>query len=85
VQSITMRKHPEFNRARFMNPIMWFRILNQFSLARGLRYTVEKSASLVEINLKYPETPDGFEPWKKDLQRELSETVAKFKPLDAAN
>ena len=85
VVAITERKHPEFNQARFMNPAMWFRVLRQFSLARGLRYTVEKSSSLVDINLGYPETPKGFEAWKLRLGKELAETVAKFKPLDVAN
>ncbi|QQG48633.1 MAG: NAD(P)/FAD-dependent oxidoreductase [archaeon] len=85
VASITERKHPEFNRARFMNPAMWFRVLGQFSLARGLRYTVTKSAALVEINLAYPEGPAGFAQWKARLGVELAETVEKFKPLDLAN
>jgi len=83
VVAITERKHPEFNRARFMNPLMWLRVLGQLSLARGLRYTVEKSANLVEINLDYPESPKGLEAWKKRLGHELMETVEKFKPLDA--
>lgn len=85
VLAITERKHPEFNRARFMNPTMWVRILSQLSLARGLRYTVTKSAALVEVNLQYPESPAGFEPWKKRLAAELLETVEKFTPLDIAN
>ncbi|MDA4126466.1 MAG: NAD(P)/FAD-dependent oxidoreductase [Thaumarchaeota archaeon] len=85
VTAITERKHPEFNQARFMNPAMWFRVLGQLSLARGLRYTVKKSAALVEINLSYPESPKGFEDWQKRLGRELTETVEKFKPLDVAN
>ncbi|HYC26984.1 MAG TPA: NAD(P)/FAD-dependent oxidoreductase, partial [Nitrososphaerales archaeon] len=85
VTAITERKHPEFNRARFMNPAMWFRVLGQLSLARGLRYTVEKSASLVDINLAYPETPKGFTEWQRRLARELAETVERFKPLDMAN
>ncbi|HUI86512.1 MAG TPA: NAD(P)/FAD-dependent oxidoreductase [Nitrososphaerales archaeon] len=85
VQSITERKHPEFNRTRFANPAMWFRILNQLSLARGLQYTVGMSSRLVGINLEYPESPAGFEAWKKRLQKELAETVEKFKPLDVAS
>ena len=85
VAAITERKHPEFNQARFMNPAMWFRVLGRLSLARGLRYTVGKSASLVAINLAFPESPDGFEEWKKRLARELQETVDRFKPLDIAN
>ncbi|MGD0146690.1 MAG: NAD(P)/FAD-dependent oxidoreductase [Nitrososphaerales archaeon] len=85
INAITERKHPEFNQARFMNPAMWVRILAQLSLARGLRYTVKKSAALVEINLGYPESPKGFEEWKTRLGKELQETVTKFKPLDVAN
>ena len=81
VQAITERKHPEFNRARLANPAMWFRILTQLSLARGLRYTVQKSATLVEINLEYPKSPQGFAAWKARLGRELKETVERFTPL----
>jgi hypothetical protein len=85
VQAITERKHPEFNRTRLFNPAMWLKVLNQFSLARGLRYTVEKSSALVEINLRYPASPKDFENWRNELHRELSETIVKFKPLDAIN
>jgi digeranylgeranylglycerophospholipid reductase len=85
VQAITERKHPEFNRARLMSPGLWLRVLSQFSLARGLRYTVAKSSALVDINLEFPQAPAGFEGWQKRLQTELNETVEKFKPLDVAN
>jgi len=85
VNAITERKHPEFNQARFMNPTMWFRVLKQLPLARGLRYTVKKSAALVAINLEYPQFPTGFSDWQKRLGRELAETVERFKPLDVAN
>ncbi|MCL4355774.1 MAG: NAD(P)/FAD-dependent oxidoreductase [Thaumarchaeota archaeon] len=85
VTAITERKHPAFNQARFMNPAMWYRVMGQLSLARGLRYTVKKSAVLVEINLAYPSAPQGFEEWQKRLGAELRETVERFKPLDIAN
>ncbi|MDG6914088.1 MAG: NAD(P)/FAD-dependent oxidoreductase [Nitrososphaerota archaeon] len=85
VNAITERKHPEFNQARFMNPAMWYRVLGQLSLARGLRYTVKKSAALVDINMAYPSTPQGFEEWQKRLGGELRETVEKFKPLDVVS
>jgi len=39
----------------------------------------------VEINRGYPESPKGFDEWKKRLGKELQETVTKFKPLYAAN
>jgi len=84
VMAITERRHPEFNQTRFANPVMWFRVLGQLSLARGLRYTVAKSATLVEINRSYPESPKGFSEWQKRLAKELAETVEKFKPLDVA-
>ncbi len=83
VAAITERKHPEFNRARFMNPAMWFIVLSKLSLARGLRYTVAKSSALVATNLDYPQSSAGFDQWKKRLGRELQETVERFKPLDA--
>jgi digeranylgeranylglycerophospholipid reductase len=81
VAAITDRKHPEFSRARLASPAMWFRILTQLSLARGLRYTVEKSATLVDINLGYPTTPRKFTEWKGRLAKELAETVERFTPL----
>jgi digeranylgeranylglycerophospholipid reductase len=84
VAAITERKHPEFKRARFMNPVMWFRVLRQLSLARGLRYTVRKSAVLVDVNLSYPESPTGFQDWKKRLMREIAETTERMKPIEAA-
>ncbi|MDA4128561.1 MAG: FAD-dependent monooxygenase [Thaumarchaeota archaeon] len=83
ISNIIDRKHPDFNKVQYINPIMWFRILNEFELARGLRYTVKKSAALVEHNLAYPESPDGFGSWKTKLERELVETIEKFKPIGA--
>jgi hypothetical protein len=85
INAITERKHPEFDRTRFVNPTMWMRILARLSLARGLRYTVRKSAALVEINLAYPESPKGFEDWKKRLGKDLQETLTKFRPYGAAD
>jgi flavin-dependent dehydrogenase len=85
IAAITERKHPQFRRTWFMNPEMWLRILAQLSLARGLRYTVEKSAALVDINLAYPQNPDGFAAWKKRLDTELTETVERFRPFATAN
>ena len=85
VASITERKHPEFNRVRFFSPVMWFRVMSQLSLARGLRYTVTKSAALVDINLTYPTSPSRFDEWHRRLQGELAETVEKFQPLDSVN
>ena len=84
VQAITERKHPEFNRAKFMSPVMWFRVATQLSLARGLRYTVEKSSALVAHNLRYPDSPAGFEQWRSGLLAEINETTERFKLGEAA-
>ncbi len=82
IQAISDRKHPDFNRTQFLNPAMWFRVLGDLNLARGLRYTAKKSQTLVSHNLSYPEAPKGFEKWRDRLVAELEETVEKFKPLD---
>ena len=83
IQAITDRKHPDFNRTQFFNPAMWFRVLGDLNLARGLRYTAKKSQTLVTHNLEYPESPGRFTAWRDHLRAELRETVEKFKPLDA--
>ncbi len=83
IQAITDRKHPDFNRTQFFNPAMWFRVLGDLNLARGLRYTAKKSQTLVTHNLEYPESPGRFGAWRDRLRAELRETVEKFKPLDA--
>ncbi len=82
IRAIVDRKHPDFNRVQFLNPAIWFRVLGEPGLARGLRYTAKKSQALVAHNMSYPESPKGFEDWRRMLVREMQETVEKFKPLD---
>jgi flavin-dependent dehydrogenase len=84
IRAIVDRKHPDFNRVQFLNPAIWFRVLGEPGLARGLRYTAKKSQTLVTHNMGYPESPKGFEEWRRTLVREMQETVEKFKPLDVA-
>ncbi len=84
VQSISQRKHPEFNRAQFLNPIMWLRVFSEFELAKGLRFTAKKSQSLVAHNLNYPDSPKGFDEWRNALLRELKEASTRFKPIEVA-
>jgi flavin-dependent dehydrogenase len=79
IDAIRERRHPDFNRAQLLNPIMWLIILKEFELAKGLRYTAKKSQMLVEHNLNYPESPAGFEIWKSRLMKELKETNERFK------
>ncbi len=78
VSHITRREHPKFNRVRMLNPIMWLRILSEPELAKGLRYTAQKSESLIAHNLSFPKNPSGFEAWSKKLHAELQEVFSRF-------
>ncbi|MEM3637920.1 MAG: hypothetical protein QXX17_01560 [Conexivisphaerales archaeon] len=78
VAHITRRQHPEFNRIRFLNPVMWVRILKEQRLASGLRYTAKKSQELIEHNLNFPEKPDGWFEWKKTLVRHINEAYRRL-------
>jgi digeranylgeranylglycerophospholipid reductase len=78
IANITRRQHPEFDRVRAFNPMMWFRILSEPGLASGLRYTAKKSQSLIAHNLDYPESPEGWLEWKKGLVRHLQEAYSRF-------
>ncbi len=78
VDSITRREHPEFKRVGFGSParILW--ALPRLALARGLRYTAEKSRKLIERYLNYPTSPDGFPEWHSKFMAELREAYARF-------
>jgi geranylgeranyl reductase family protein len=78
VDSITRREHPEFKRVSLGNPtrILW--ALPRLALARGLRYTAQKSMRLIEHYMKYPSSPADFEKWHSGFMAELREAYAKF-------
>jgi flavin-dependent dehydrogenase len=78
VAHITRRQHPEFDRVRMFNPMMWLRILSEPDLASNLRFTAKKSESLINHNLKYPEKPTDWLEWKKGLVTEMNEAFKKF-------
>ena len=73
IQLVVDRKHPKFNRVKMLNPLMWFRILSEPQLARSLKFISDKSERLIAHNLAYPEKPNGFDVWKKQLLKELEE------------
>ena len=78
VDSITRREHPEFKRVSFGRPMRILWALPRFALARGLRYTAEKSMRLIEHYMNYPATPEGFETWHSKFMVELREAYARF-------
>jgi len=84
VAHITRRQHPEFDRVRMFNPMMWLRILSEPALASNLRFTAKKSESLINHNLKYPETPVGWLEWKKGLVKEMNEALRRFQVKEIA-
>ncbi len=78
VDSIIRREHPEFKRVDFVSPsrILW--ALPRLALARGLRYTVEKSMTLIQHYMNYPSSPDSFPEWHSKLMAEMHEAYARF-------
>ncbi len=78
VAHITRRQHPEFDRIRFLNPVMWARIIKEYRLANGLRYTAKKSQELIEHNLNFPEKPEGWFEWKKALVKHINEAYSRL-------
>lgn len=78
VDSITRREHPEFKQVGFGSParILW--ALPRLALARGLRYTAEKSMKLIQHYMNYPASPDSFPEWHSKFMAELREAYARF-------
>jgi digeranylgeranylglycerophospholipid reductase len=78
ISLITQRRHPKFRNIELLNPAFLIRVASKLELAKGLKYTAEKSERLIEINLSFPEKPEGFEEWHKKLLAELYEAYQKF-------
>jgi len=83
IDAITERRHPKFNAVNRLGLIV--KAASQMDLARGLRYTADKSEALVEINQDYPTTPKGFLDWRKKLLREIDDTKKRFNLSIAAS
>jgi digeranylgeranylglycerophospholipid reductase len=84
INMIRDRKHPRFNAIQMLNPVLLMRVASQMDLAKGLRYTADKSQALVDLNLQYPESPKGFPEWKKKMDTEMDETKKRLIPKGAA-
>lgn len=78
VAQIVNREHPRFSKLKMANPIMLMHVLSEPELAKGLKYTSDKSEKLIEHNMNFPENPERFEEWKKTLDMELGEAFSKF-------
>lgn len=78
VDSITRREHPEFNRVALSSPAKLLWALPRLALARGLRYTAEKSRKLIQHYMAYPATPDDFPNWHRKFMGELRQAYERF-------
>jgi geranylgeranyl reductase family protein len=78
VDSITRREHPEFKRVNLVSParILW--ALPRLALARGLRYTAQKSMRLIEHYMDYPKSSADFDKWHARFMVELREAYSRF-------
>jgi digeranylgeranylglycerophospholipid reductase len=84
INAITERRHPRFKAIQMLNPVLMMRVASNMDLAKGLRYTADKSEALVELNQKYPDNPKGFPEWKKQIVKEIDETKTRFNMSGAA-
>ncbi|HUK28907.1 MAG TPA: NAD(P)/FAD-dependent oxidoreductase [Candidatus Acidoferrales bacterium] len=78
VDNIIQREHPEFKRVGLGNPSQFLWALPRLALARGLKYTAEKSQKLIAHYMNYPTTPAGFPTWHDKFMAELREAYARF-------
>ena len=78
VDSITKREHPEFKRVSLGNPARVLWALPRLALARGLKYTAEKSRKLIQHYMNYPTSPEEFDGWHTKFMAELREAYAKL-------
>ena len=78
VAQIVNREHPKFRKLRMANPIMLMHVMNEPDLAKGLKYTSDKSEKLITHNMNYPADPRGFPAWRDALHSELNEAFARF-------
>jgi flavin-dependent dehydrogenase len=78
VNNIIRREHPEFRRVNFGDPARIIWAVPRLALARGLRYTAQKSIRLIQHYMNYPDSPTGFEEWHAKFMAELAEAYLRF-------
>ena len=78
VDKIIKREHPEFKSVGYGSPMKILAALPRLALARGLRYTAQKSTKLIGHYMNYPQTPDDFTEWHRRFKAELQEAYTRF-------
>jgi hypothetical protein len=77
VEAISKGEHPDFSGLGKFGMII--RGIFNKKLANGLRYTTQQNKWLTEHYYNFPETPDGFYDWSKQLHKVLDESNVKLK------
>ncbi len=76
VEAISKGEHPDFNGLGKLGMIIRG-ALNK-KLANGLKYTTQQNKWLTDHYYNYPETPERFYEWSKQLRKVLDESNAKL-------
>jgi flavin-dependent dehydrogenase len=76
VEAISKGEHPDFSALSKIG--MMIRGALNKKLADGLRFTTQVNSWLTKHYYDFPETPDGFEKWQKELHQKLDESNVKL-------
>jgi len=76
VEAISKGEHPDFSALSKIG--MMIRGALNKKLADGLRFTTQVNSWLTKHYYNFPETPDGFEKWRKELHEKLDESNVKL-------
>jgi flavin-dependent dehydrogenase len=76
VEAISKGEHPDFSGLSKLG--MMIRGALNKKLAEGLRFTTKVNGWLTQHYYNFPDTPDGFEKWQKELHAKLDESNVKL-------
>ena len=76
VEAISKGEHPDFSGLTKLG--MMIRGALNKKLADGLRFTTKVNGLLTQHYYNYPDIPDGFEKWQKELHAKLDESNTKL-------
>jgi digeranylgeranylglycerophospholipid reductase len=76
VEAISKGEHPDFSALSKIG--MMIRGALNKKLADGLRFTTQVNSWLTKHYYDFPETPEGFDKWKKELHEKLDESNVKL-------
>tara|TARA_B100000315_G_C14135984_1_gene389147 strand:- start:47 stop:571 length:525 start_codon:yes stop_codon:yes gene_type:complete len=82
VEDISTGDTPDFGGAAKLDTliqgIISNRIMGNMRTIRDILFYKKKNSTLLALNKKYPDSPDGFEQWRSELFRELDEVFTRY-------